>query len=64
MTVDEVLAHFGAKNDSDLASKLGVVRSAISQWRGSGIPLPRQARIQIMTKGKLKAELKPIPQAS
>lgn len=56
MTVDDIRAHFGAKNDSDLALKLGVVRSAISQWRSGGVPLPRQARIQIMTKGKLKAD--------
>lgn len=58
MNVDDLCTHFGAKNDSDLAVKLGVVRSSVSQWRSGGIPLPRQAQIQIITKGKLKADFK------
>ena len=55
MKLDEVLKHFNVK-PSELAAILKVTRPAISQWKVSGIPETRQWQIQILTKGKLKAD--------
>jgi len=57
MTVDDLKAFHGSKTYSDLAYKMGVTKGAISKWRSKGIPHDTQARIQILTKNKLKADL-------
>lgn len=57
MTVDDLKIHYGVKNDSDVARILGHTRGAISKWRHRGIPSDTQARLQIQTEGKLKANL-------
>lgn len=58
MTVDDLKTHFGVKNDIQLTQTvLGVTRGTISKWRHRGIPTDTQARIQLLTKGKLKADL-------
>lgn len=58
MTVDDLRLHYGVKTDSALAEIVGHTRGAISKWRHCGIPLDTQARLQIKTKGKVKADLK------
>lgn len=58
MTVDELKSYFGVKNDIDLTkTDLKVTRGTISKWRHRGIPVDTQARIQILTNGKLKANI-------
>jgi hypothetical protein len=58
MTVDELKSYFGVKNDIELTrTDLKVTRGTISKWRHRGIPVDTQARIQILTNGKLKANL-------
>ena len=57
MTVDELKAFHGSKTYSELAEKMGVTKGAVSKWRSKGIPHDTQARIQILTKNKLKAEM-------
>lgn len=57
MTVDDLKAFHGSKTYSELADKMGVTKGAISKWRSKGIPHDTQARIQILTKHKLKADL-------
>lgn len=57
MTVDDLKAFHGSKTYSELADKMGVTKGAISKWRSKGIPHDTQARIQILTKNKLKADL-------
>jgi transcriptional repressor of cell division inhibition gene dicB len=56
MTIDDAVNHFGS-NDA-LAKKLGITTAAISMWRarGGAIPLGVQYRIQVLTKGRLKAD--------
>ena len=56
MTVDDLKDHFGVEKDIQLTKTiLGVTRGTISKWRHRGIPIDTQARIQVLTKGKLKA---------
>ncbi|MCA4232756.1 Cro/CI family transcriptional regulator [Acinetobacter baumannii] len=58
MTVDDLKNHFCVEKDIQLTKTvLGVTRGTISKWRHKGIPLDTQARIQVLTKGKLKANL-------
>lgn len=47
----------GAKNDSDLASKLGIIRQAVSAWGGDKDPIPQGRYWQIkamLAEGKAK----------
>jgi hypothetical protein len=55
MNVDDLVMKFGS--ESEAARKLGLTRAAISVWRKRGIPVQRQALIQLMTRGRLRAEL-------
>ncbi|HAE63696.1 MAG TPA: hypothetical protein DCG62_02685 [Acinetobacter johnsonii] len=56
MTVDDLKDHFGVDKDIQLTKTiLGVTRGTVSKWRHKGIPVDTQARIQVLTKGKLKA---------
>lgn len=55
MTIDEAVVYFGGK--SKLAKALGINPSAVSMW-GETIPEVRQYQIQVLSKGKLKADRK------
>ncbi len=57
MSVDDLRAFYRMPTDEMLAQRLRVSKSTISFWRAHGIPLPRQALIQILTKGKLRADV-------
>ena len=57
MTVDDLVTHFKVAKDIELTGKLNVTRGTVSKWRSKGIPRDTQARIQTLTKGKLKADL-------
>ncbi len=58
MTVDDLKDHFGVEKDIHLTKTiLGVTRGTVSKWRHRGIPVDTQARIQLLTNGKLKADL-------
>lgn len=58
MTVDDLKTHFKVEKDTHLTKTiLGVTRGTVSKWRHKGIPIDTQARIQLLTKGKLKANL-------
>jgi DNA-binding transcriptional regulator YdaS (Cro superfamily) len=52
MTKDEAISFFGSA--SELARRLDIERSAISQW--TEIPEGRQYQIEVLTEGKLRAE--------
>ena len=64
MTIDDLVTYYQVKNDAQLATVINRARSTVSEWRANGIPWLHQTAFQIETKGKLKAEPKPIPQAS
>lgn len=53
MKTQEVADFFGGKKK--LAQALGVSPSAVSMW-GETVPMSRQFQIQVISKGKFKAE--------
>lgn len=55
MTLQQVIDHFGSK--SKVAEALGLVRSTVTNW-GDEVPFGFQCEIQVITKGKLKADPK------
>jgi hypothetical protein len=61
MSVDDLIKHYGATSDSDLAKKLSRGRSTICEWRANGIPEKTQSFYQVLTNGALKAELNKPP---
>lgn len=54
MTKSEVVQHFGTQQA--VADAHGVTIGAVSQWK-EDLPANRQALIELMTGGKLKADL-------
>ena len=58
MTVDDLKHYYGVKKDFQLThTPLKVTKGTISKWKNYGIPTDTQARIELLTKGKLKADL-------
>ena len=57
MTVDDLRLYYEVKTDSEVARIVCHTRGAISKWRHRGIPVDTQARLQLLTKGKVKANL-------
>ena len=55
MTHQDLVGHFG--NASKAAKALGYSRQAVSQWKDRGIPFEAQYRIQMRTKGRLRADI-------
>jgi len=56
MTVDEALAHYGGSN-TKLAEAIGINPAAVSNWKRRGfVPYDSQCRLQVATKGRLKAD--------
>lgn len=57
MTLDDLMRHYGAESQQDLASRIGVTQGAVSQWKAAGkIPVYRQLAIETMTNGALRAD--------
>lgn len=57
MTFDELMQHFGTQTKAGDA--LGVAQTTVAEWKKTGIPLPRQYQIQVLTGGILKADPTP-----
>lgn len=55
MTHEDLVAHYGSATQA--ARALGYSKQSISHWKRAGIPFDAQFRIQLKTKGKLKANL-------
>ena len=53
MTLQQAINHYGTK--SKLARALKVTPQAVNYW-GDEIPIIRQYQIQVLTRGKLKAD--------
>jgi len=58
MQINHVLEHFG-NSQTKLAQALGIFQSNVARWvKNEQIPHLRQIQIQLLTKGKLKADAK------
>lgn len=57
MTFDELMAHF--KTQTATGEALGVAQTTVADWKKTGIPLPRQYQIQVLTGGVLQADPTP-----
>lgn len=57
MTVDQLIIFYQVKNKSHLAKKIHVCRSTITGWGKGGIPPKTQALFEVLTEGRLKADL-------
>ena len=55
MTFDQLIEHFGTQQKT--ADALGVKQPTVCGWQDNGIPLGRQYQIQLLTAGRLKAEV-------
>lgn len=58
MNIDDLKAFYKAESDADLSRKINRPRCTIFFWKKNGIPPRTQATFEVMTKGKLKADLK------
>ena len=61
MKTADAIAYFGSQ--SRLAKEIDISQPAISKW-GEDVPTLRAFQIQILTGGKLKADLPRLQQAS
>ena len=57
MTFKEAVEHYGSVAAIQKALELKS-RQAVYTWKRTGIPLGQQARIQLLTGGRLRADLK------
>ncbi len=54
MEYRHLIEHYGSAPEA--ARKLGVSRQLLFYWKEKGIPLGRQALIQIQSRGRLRAD--------
>ena len=57
ITVDCLVDFYDVKNDSALSDQINVNKATISKWRKQGIAPERQAVFEVISGGKLKADL-------
>ncbi|PZT87789.1 MAG: hypothetical protein DI627_05965 [Acinetobacter sp.] len=57
MNVQQLREFYGAKNNSQLSKKINKARSLLTKWEKEGIPPRTQATFDVLTEGKLKADL-------
>lgn len=53
MKTQDAIEFFGGA--AKLAKKLGISKQAVSKW-GERVPKPRDFQIEVLTRGKLKAD--------
>lgn len=57
MNVQDLRNHYKVESNPQLAKIMRVGRTTVWDWEKKGILLDTQARLQILTNGKLKANL-------
>lgn len=55
MTFNQIITHWGGVDAARKA--LGLSRQTLYNWRDKGIPLEAQVNVEVVTEGKLKADL-------
>lgn len=61
VTYDQLIEHYGTQKAAGEAlgafgADEAVKQSSVAEWKEKGIPAPRQAQFELLTKGRLKAE--------
>lgn len=60
VTYEKLIAHYGTQKAAGEALKafdgVGVGQSSVAEWKEKGIPAPRQAQYEILTRGELLAD--------
>lgn len=60
MTYEQLIKHYGTQTAAGEALKQidgkGVAQSTVAGWKEDGIPAPRQAQYEVVTRGRLKAD--------
>jgi hypothetical protein len=60
VTYDQLIAHYGTQKAAGDALKVfdgvGVTQPSVAEWKEKGIPAPRQAQYELLTRGGLLAE--------
>lgn len=60
MTYEQLISHYRTQAAAGEALRLidgkGVAQSTVAGWKDGGVPHPRQAQYELLTRGKLKAE--------
>lgn len=57
MKTADLMNHYGCKTRRDLSAKTGFSEVTLWKWDKNGIPPRTQATFEVLTKGKLKANL-------
>lgn len=57
MKKSQAVEYFGSQQA--IADALGLGKAAVSLWGENEIPIPRQAQLELLSRGKLKSD--PIP---
>lgn len=61
MTYDQLIDHYGTQKAAGEAlgafgPNEAVKQSSVAEWKEKGVPAPRQAQYELLTRGKLKAD--------
>lgn len=54
MTYDQLIEYF--KTQKAAAGAIGIKQPSVADWKEKGIPSPRQAQYEVVTKGALRAD--------
>lgn len=57
MNVQDLKNYYKVESNPQLAKKIGSGRTTVWDWEKKGIPPRTQATFEVLTKGKLKADL-------
>ena len=57
MKSSDLMHHYGCKTKRELSRKSGVSEVTLWKWEKNGIPPRTQATFEVLSKGKLKADL-------
>nr|WP_111861375.1 hypothetical protein [Acinetobacter sp. CFCC 10889] len=57
MNVKDLMNHYGCENHTDLSKKIKFSKVTLWKWEKFGIPPRTQATFEVLSGGKLKANL-------
>lgn len=57
MKASDLMSHYGCETKRELSQKIGFSEVTLWKWEKNGIPPRTQATFEVLTQGKLKANL-------